>query len=144
METGAEVGVLVRSLAVAVQEERTEVLALAVAAAYGENDTRSVVVAAVADVRTTVKAAIRSARIKSIFKSGNCAGVIPRCSPSCGCRSCSYLGSACCIGEVRRILDSVNIGCTEVDTIAPVVAVIPKSFDLSVLGSAVNCCTDTT
>lgn len=44
---GADVGVLVRSLVVAVQVERTVVLVLVVVAAYVENDTRSVVVAAV-------------------------------------------------------------------------------------------------
>ena len=71
METGADVGVLVRSLVGAVQPERTVALALAVVAAYEENDTRSVVAAAVAYVRATVKAAVSSARIKSIFESGS-------------------------------------------------------------------------
>ena len=71
METGADVGALVRSLVDAVQVERTEVLALEVVAAYEENDTRSEVVAAVAYVRATVKAAVSSARIKSIFESGS-------------------------------------------------------------------------
>ena len=45
---GADVGVLVRSLVVAVQVERTVVLVLVVVAAYVENDTRSVVVRIVA------------------------------------------------------------------------------------------------
>ena len=71
METGADVGALVRSLVAAVQVERTEVLVLAVVAAYAEYDTRSVVAAAVAYVRATVKAAVSSARIKSIFESGS-------------------------------------------------------------------------
>ena len=71
METGADAGVLGRSLVEAAQVERTVALVLDVVAAYEENDTRSVVVAAVADVRAAVKAAVSSARIKSIFESGS-------------------------------------------------------------------------
>lgn len=44
---GADVGVLVRSLVVAVQVERTVVLVLVVVATDVQNDTGSVVVAAV-------------------------------------------------------------------------------------------------